>query len=132
MDVDKYYQKGVPDMMLASCGVSTAEGYDKIYLFVEKGKYTDEVVSGAVSILEKMSQEASLYSVKKILTIDKLPMTSVGKVKRFLLKKHVEEMGTSASEVKDNKKVFYKKIKKTFVQIIVKYAQDKSVTLNLN
>lgn len=131
VDVDKYYQKGVPDMMLASCGVSTPEGYDNIYLFVEKEKHTDAVVSDAVSTLEKMSQGASLYRVEKILTIDKLPMTSVGKVKRFLLKKHVEEMGTSASEEKDvtKKNVSRKDQKELLLQIIAKYAPDKSVSL---
>ncbi len=131
IDVDKYYQKGVQDMMLASCGVSTPEGYDNIYLFVEKGKHTNEVVSDAVLTLEEMSQEASLYRVEKILAIDKLPMTSVGKVKRFLLKKHVEEMAISASEEKDDikKSVSQKDQKELLLQIIAKYAPDISVTV---
>ncbi len=131
IDVDKYYQKSVPDIGLASCGVSTPEGYDNIYLFVEKANHTDVEVDNAVSIIEKMSQNASLYRVEKVLTIDKLPVTTVGKVKRFLLKKYVGEISLSSSEKKMKKERYIAQDnqEELLLQIISKYVPEKVVTL---
>lgn len=134
VDVDKYYQNGVQDILLASCGIGTSEGYDKVYLFVEKANHTDAKIEAAVRDLEKMSQNAANYRAEKIITIDKIPMTSVGKVKRFLLKKYVEEEALADRE--DEKNVegnsSEKNQEEQLLEIVLKYAPDKVVTLETN
>lgn len=134
IDVDKYYQKEVQDILLASCGVSTPEGYDNIYLFVERGNHTDAKVEAAVSALERMSKGTSLYRVERILTIDKMPMTTVGKVKRFLLKESVKEILQVGGEKKETSKesVSCKDQKELLIQIVSKYTPEKIVTLKSN
>lgn len=134
VDIDQYYQKAVQDVLLASCGVSTAEGYDKVYIFVERAKHTEAKIEAVVNKLEKMSQSAANYRVEKVLVIDKIPMTSVGKVKRFLLKKYVEEKLPLHSEEKLNaeRSITEGNQEERLLQIVSKYAPEKKVTLETN
>lgn len=134
IDVDKYYQKGAKDMLLASCGISTSEGYDSIYLFVEKDKHTEEEVSNAILILEKMSQNASLYRVERVLTVDKIPVTPVGKVKRFMLKKYVDNESSVLGEkgIKNEEEFAGNNQEEILLKLITKYVPEKVVTLESN
>lgn len=131
IDVDKYYQKGAQDMVIASCGISISEGYDSIYLFVEKGKHTEEEVSNAILNLEKMSQNASLYRVEKVLAVDKIPVTSVGKVKRFMLKKYVNNVSFVPGKkcIKNEEEVVGDNPEAILLKLISKYVSEKVVTL---
>ncbi|MGN1197982.1 MAG: AMP-binding protein [Acetatifactor sp.] len=131
LDVDKYYQEGAQNLLIASCGVSTSEGYDNVYLFVEKANHTDEEVEAAISSLEKMSRSASLYKVEKVLSIDKIPLTSIGKVKRYLLKKHIDESALSVDEKKEamERAVSQTNREELLLRIISKYISEKVVTL---
>lgn len=89
-DIDDFYQKVCPGIMLASCGMQNEEGYDEVYLFVEQQGLSETKVKEVLHKLsEKSSQTSSLYKIKQIYPIDKIPVTLVGKVKRYLLKEYV-------------------------------------------
>lgn len=109
-DIDDFYQKVCPGVMLASCGMQNEEGYDEVYLFVEKQGLSEIKVKEALQKLsEKSSQTSSLYKIKQIYPIDKIPVTSVGKVKRYLLKEYAknnicnENTDTIETVIDDNK-----------------------------
>ena len=89
-DVDKYYQNAVPGMVIASCGIETAGGYDEIYLYVEKANHTENEVIHAVECLREASRNTAMYKAKQVVAVDKIPVTTVGKVKRYLLKDMVQ------------------------------------------
>ena len=86
-DVDALYGKFCPDILIASCGVQNkSKVYDDIHLFIEKGKLSpDKQQELQKSIMEFSAQSGTLYQISKVHFIDKLPTTSVGKVKRFQL-----------------------------------------------
>jgi len=90
-DVDVLYSSLCPDIMIASCGVSNKdESYDVIHLFVESGNLSDKDQQEIEKrIMEFSAETSTLYQVAGLHFIDKLPTTSVGKVKRFVLKEMV-------------------------------------------
>ena len=90
IDVDKYYQNAVPEMVIASCGIETAGGYDGIYLFVEKANHSENDVNRAVECLKEASRNTVMYKAEQVVAVDKIPVTTVGKVKRYLLKDMVQ------------------------------------------
>ncbi len=90
IDVDKYYQNAVPGMVIASCGIETAGGYDGIYLFVEKANHTENEVIHAVECLREASRNTAMYKAEQVVAVDKIPVTTVGKVKRYLLKDMIQ------------------------------------------
>lgn len=135
IDVDKYYQKDIQNIALASCGVSMSEGYDKIYLFVEKGNHTEAEVNNVLSTIRTLSQKTSLYRFEEVLVIDKIPTTAVGKVKRFMLKKYVEDaqlldgkMNTAKKEEND----FEDNQEEVLLRLVSRYALGQMVTLESN
>ena len=90
-DIDEFYQKLCPDVTIASCGVENNDGYDDVYLFVEKSTHSENTIQSAInSIMQKSSQTNSLYNISNVIIIDKIPATSIGKVKRYLLKEYVK------------------------------------------
>lgn len=90
-DIDNFYRNVCPDIMLASCGMQNEDGYDDVYLFFEKNNLTESEIKGILKKLtEKSSQTSSVYKLKHIYPIEKIPVTSVGKVKRYLLKDHIQ------------------------------------------
>jgi len=86
-DVDALYGKLCPEVRIASCGVQRKnKTYDEVHLFIEKGELTpDKQQELQKSIIEFSAQTSTLYQISKVHFIDKIPTTSVGKVKRFLL-----------------------------------------------
>ncbi|MCL2722775.1 MAG: acyl--CoA ligase, partial [Treponema sp.] len=87
-DVDDLYSKLCPDTPIASCGVPYRDGmHDEIHLFVEKSELSEEEqLSLKNRIMEFSAETSTLYQIAAIHFINKLPITSVGKVKRFQLK----------------------------------------------
>jgi len=87
-DVDELFNKLCPDIAIASCGVPYRDGsYDEIHLFVEKGELLkEEQLAIKNRIMEFSAETSTLYQISSLHFIDKLPTTSVGKVKRFQLK----------------------------------------------
>jgi len=90
-DVDDLYCKLCPDIPIASCGVPYRDGtYDEIHLFVEKGELLEKEQQNLKNLIMDFSAETStIYQISVVHFIDKLPTTSVGKVKRFQLKEIV-------------------------------------------
>jgi acyl-coenzyme A synthetase/AMP-(fatty) acid ligase len=87
-DVDTLYNTLYPGVILASCGVPNKDGtYDEIHIFIEKGKLSaDKQEELRKKIISFSSDTSTLYQISSIHFINKLPTTSVGKVKRFQLK----------------------------------------------
>lgn len=87
-DVDALYGAVCTDIALASCGVPDRNGmFDEIHLFLESGELSeDEQKKIKQAIMDFSGQTSTIYQVSAVHFIDKLPTTSVGKVKRFKLK----------------------------------------------
>jgi long-chain acyl-CoA synthetase len=87
-DVDNFYSGLMGEIIFASCGVPNKDGtYDEIHLFIEKGELTaDKQQELRNSIMELSGQTSTLYQLAGLHFIDKIPMTSIKKVKRFQLK----------------------------------------------
>jgi len=90
-DIDTLYSVINTDTPIASCGVPSGDSsYDEIHLFVEKGELSEEEMQTLKQkLLDFSSNTSTLYQISAIHFIDKLPTTSVGKVKRFQLKETV-------------------------------------------
>jgi len=86
-DVDEYYSARHPEYTLACRGIPVQEGLeDEIHLFVEEPGKNPELREQMRRALEKTSRNAeAMYQVRGIHFIDKIPLTSIGKVKRYLL-----------------------------------------------
>ncbi len=135
IDVDKYYQSIMPDITMASCGISTKEGYDSICLLVEKGKRSESEMNSVLVRLKEASAKSSLYMVDKVMIIDKIPVTSVGKVKRFLLKKYSEEMEEMNETQRDkgpNEDINNGNIEQKLLMLISKYSTGIEATMESN
>lgn len=102
-DIDEFYQKFCPDIPIASCGIENNDGYDDVYLFIEKSTNSENTIQSAInSIMQKSSQTNSLYKIFRILTIEKIPVTSIGKVKRYLLKECVKTSPCTTADINNN------------------------------
>lgn len=134
-DIDNFYQPECPGVFIAGCGIPDSDGFDELHLFVEKGNFADDVIQTAVTALKnRSSQTNSLYKLAGIHVIDKIPVTSVGKVKRFLLKEyaqdHSEESETeqdvtsSESEEKEDETT-----EAAVIRIVRSFMPDKELTV---
>ena len=87
-DIDSYYSSLCPDIALASCGIPDITGvFDNIALFIEVSHIPDsEQQQLRKRIIEFSSQSGEMYRIAEIYFVDALPLTSIGKVKRFKLK----------------------------------------------
>jgi len=92
-DIEKYYLSQLSAVEIACCGCQKeGKSYDEIYMFVQTAGKTEQEVQEAVAALWKLSEQATLlYKLDHVLCIDKIPMTTVGKVKRFELQKYAKE-----------------------------------------
>lgn len=134
VDVDNYYASVCPKTTVASCGVPTEGGFDKVYLFIEEGtlgrreleEYCKEVQTCA-RLAPPSFKLAGVYSVNKI------PVTSVGKVKRFLLSKQVEEINETTKQdgIGDMGRINSDgKVEQNVISIIQNYVTGIEVTLD--
>lgn len=86
-DIDSYYSKLCGGVRIASCGVSGSDGSDTIHLFMETGGQSRDVLEETRSRILRCSSDAgSVYQIAAIHEIAQLPLTSIGKVKRYVLK----------------------------------------------
>lgn len=91
-DIDEFYQGICPGVNIASCGVSDPDGFDSVHLFLETAGQDRKALEEARNrILEQSSESGSMYRISGIHEIDRLPLTAIGKVKRFLLKEAAEK-----------------------------------------
>ena len=112
-DVDAFYQTFCGEIAVASCAVPTQEGYDELHLFLEQGEHSAQRLEKCCQVLlEKSSQAGSLYKLSGVHFIKKIPVTSVGKVKRYLLKEQAnsaqeQPIETSPDECKTDDEVVF-------------------------
>lgn len=122
VDIDAFYQQVCGDVTVASCAVPNDEGYDELHLFIESAshdaKKLDEIRN---RILEKSSQSGSLYKLSGVHFTDKIPTTSVGKVKRYLLKQQINIADNKPLEITANKS---NSIDETITAILAQYAKQ--------
>lgn len=86
-DVDNYYNSRLKEISLASCGIETVDGYDEIHMYVQNENYSEVKQKRIYDELISLSNAApQMYHLSEIHFIDKIPVTSIGKVKRFMLK----------------------------------------------
>ena len=82
------YSEILSSVPFACAGIPTKSGnYDTAHLFIEEGELSEsERQSLKKSVMDFSAQISALYQISGFHFVDKLPITSVGKVKRFLLK----------------------------------------------
>ncbi len=86
-DVDERYKAVAPDFNLAACGIPDKDGCDEIHLFIESENHSAKELERAIADIKAVSASETIYKrLSGIHIIEKLPTTSVGKVKRYLLK----------------------------------------------
>lgn len=88
-DVENYYKTAASQVEMACCGCpKNNTSYDEVCMFIQTAGLDKEQVAEVVAKLREMSAGANqLYKLDYIKLIEKLPLTSVGKVKRFELQK---------------------------------------------
>lgn len=126
VDVDEYYMAQYPEYTIACRGIPVEAGMaDDIHLFVEEtsGEHlTQEKIKK--NILEISKNAPSMYQCKQIHFIKQIPLTSVGKVKRYLLNPEMEEKEQEISQkIQDNNK-------EKILAIIKKYCSNIDITMH--
>ncbi len=137
LDVDAFYQNTCPKIKVACCGITDNAGMDSIHLFVEKADYSAEVLNKAIDALRKKSLEGnSNYRLSEIHIIDKIPETSIGKTKRYLLKEQIKDTALNNARCHTGDPISVEETVKNIVSKYVKAVADKvelqsSLTENL-
>lgn len=88
IDIDNFVAQFSKNIKIASCGVDSGKGYDEIHLFIETMGNTRAEIDEATKNIRSIS--TSIYKISKIHYVETIPITSVGKVKRFLLKDYAK------------------------------------------
>lgn len=127
-DVDNYYNSRLKEIILASCGIETVDGYDEIHMYVQNENYPEVKQKIIYDELISLSNAApQMYHLSEIHFIDKIPVTSIGKVKRFMLKNicsnKIENNHTSENTSAD---------KNGIIEIFKKHCKDRVVTEKSN
>jgi len=88
LDVENLYSKLNLNITIACVGVPNEVGtYDEVHLFIETGDLSESKQAEIKQkIIEFSIDTSTIYQISKIHFVEKLPTTSVGKVKRFKLK----------------------------------------------
>ena len=88
-DIENYYGNVVENIEFACCGCAKeGTNYDEVYVFVQtKGADAGIVEDAVTKFMEASAQASDLYKIDYVKKIDTIPLTTVGKVKRFELQK---------------------------------------------
>jgi len=131
-DVDSLYGGLCPNIALASCGVPCKDGtFDEIHLFIERGGLSaDGQNEVRKTIADFSAQTSTLYKISGIHFIDKLPLTSVGKVKRYLLKETAVSERSTEREVSAPQKTSGGDVETIVMNIVKSHADTQTVTLD--
>lgn len=89
--VDEIYQNICGDVFVASVGVPCENNsYDEIHLFIQKkGIDNDRILYAIEKIKERSPKIDLMYRINALHIIEEIPVTSVGKIKRYMLKQKV-------------------------------------------
>ena len=121
-DVDEFYKNLCSGINMACCGITGEDGYDEIHLFIERKNHTDEEINQAMNRIVSVSDNESYFrKLSAIHIIDNIPSTSIGKVKRYLLKDMIsDDSDTNQDSLSNGHKV-------SLLEIIQKYAPNITV-----
>lgn len=124
-DVDNYYATFVSGVTIASCGYTREnETFDEVHMFIQTKGLSEEDVKNAETSLQQASQQTkNLYKLEGIHRIETIPMTSVGKVKRFELKKQIQNEVIYTDE-QNNKIKFAPDIEGMVKQVIIEVLKE--------
>lgn len=91
-DVENFYKTTCGDVVFACCGYAKKDSnYDEIHLFVQtKGKMREEIERLVQNIYEVSNKAANIYRLSAVHKLETIPMTSVGKVKRYELQQYIK------------------------------------------
>ncbi|MBS6196032.1 MAG: AMP-binding protein [Clostridiales bacterium] len=97
VDIDAVYQKILPEnCVAASCGIrKKGQNYDEIWLFVERSELcilTEDEIRNKIQT--HSASTGGNYQISHIKFVEKIPVTSVGKVRRYLLKELAKQENT--------------------------------------
>ena len=118
-DVDDFYKELCPGINLACCGITGNDGYDEIHLFIESKTHTEDEINQAAKRIKTVSDNESYFrKLSEIHIVENIPTTSIGKVKRYMLK--------DLAEVDSSKKTapFTESESNSVIEIIRKYSAD--------
>ena len=106
-DVETFYSSAVDDVNIVSCGMRNKDGFDEIHVFIEINDTRKTKAEHAKEkILEFSKNQNNLYKVHGVHFIDKIPTTSVGKVKRYKLQELINipdtVVGTELNDTIEN------------------------------
>ncbi len=120
-DVENYYGAYVPGVSIASCGVPKEdEPFDEVHIFVQTQGLAQEVIVQAEEVLHKASQGTkTLYRLDGIHRIETIPLTRVGKVKRFALREEAKKNeGSEVYPVDEGLQMNVNNVEETVRQVI--------------
>lgn len=106
INVDEYYSSKFPQYDIATKGFPVENGqYDEIHLFISTQNIDSSKLNDIVSAYQSESRLApSMYKISKIHSIQTIPRTSTGKVKRFCLTIPTEEKDVIYNSISKTKK----------------------------
>ena len=85
-DVDAYYQSRHTETPLGCCALMAPAGHDEVHLFIQTaGLSVKQQENLKDAILQDAAEAPSLYKLSGVHFIDVIPVTALGKVRRFLL-----------------------------------------------
>lgn len=122
-DVENAYLEFLQqDIEFAVVGIEDEESYDQICVFVEgkMGQYDDEFNFVNRKVL-------SNYQYKKIVYVDSLPKTSVGKVKRYQLKRQFADGQIHTNELSEKKQFSKKNPMEWLINTLKKYTEVSAI-----
>jgi len=125
-DIEHVYSRIINGPAFACAGVPHPSGtYDTTHLFIENtALHQNDTAKLQEKILSYSVTAGSNYTISKVHFIDKLPLTSIGKVKRYALQK----TALSEAETTPAKTNKMGDIKSTVLEIVSNLVLNKTIT----
>lgn len=120
--VEALYSVCIPENVIAVCsGVKNEKkGYDDIVYFVEKSNLLDELTLKH-AIMEQSKRIGGNYRIANVCFVDKIPLSSIGKVQRYKLQNMNAEMQESRKNTMDEEeRSIYSRIVQILKEVGVK------------
>ncbi len=128
-DIEAFYQSAADGVNIAVCGIHNKSGFDEIHMFIETGTTVKQKAEKAKETILSLSRSQDcLYKINDFHFIEKIPVTSVGKVKRYILQEFVN-IPENKTEVKTE--VSIENTVKNIIQKISKHKENISLSASL-
>ncbi|MCH5182999.1 MAG: AMP-binding protein [Oscillospiraceae bacterium] len=128
-DVENFYESACGNIPFACCGYPKEDSsFDGIHLFVQtKGQSINHIEDVIQQINTISAKEANLYRLDAVHKIDEIPMTSVGKVKRFELQRFIKgetTLNTTEKSVPSNEALQKMSVEQGVIVLITRVLQN--------